>query len=66
MTLIRKNYSSEKVRSSMRIRVDYNNMLASAGAANGVTAEELEGMLPRLGEALASANAECFYVHAVL
>lgn len=58
MTLIRKNYSSEKVRSSMRIRVDYNNMIASAGAANGVTAEELEGMLPRLGEALASANAK--------
>lgn len=45
-------------KSSMRIRVDYNNMLSAAVGEHGITIEELEGMRERLKAALASANSK--------
>lgn len=43
---------------SMRIRVDYNNMLTSAVGEHGITMEELDEIKPRLKAALNSAEAK--------
>lgn len=58
MTIITRNYSSENVRNSLRIRVDYNNMLETAVGEHGITEAELDELQPRLAEALESANAK--------
>lgn len=43
---------------SMRIRIDYNNMLSNAVGEHGIAPEELENMRERLVSALRSANAK--------
>ena len=43
---------------SLRIRVDYNNMLNTAVGEHGISEEELAGMMPRLSSALITANAK--------
>ncbi|MBQ7060780.1 MAG: glucose-6-phosphate isomerase [Clostridia bacterium] len=43
---------------ALRIRVDYNNMLSDKVGANGISAEELAAVKPRLVAALESANAK--------
>ncbi len=58
MTLITRNYSSPNVRNSLRVRVDYNNMLKTAVGEHGIDEKELEAMQPRLVSALETAEAK--------
>ena len=58
MTLITRNYSSPNVRNSLRVRIDYNNMLEKAVGNNGISKAELEGIKPRLVSAFETAEAK--------
>ena len=58
MTIITRNYSSENVRNSMKIRVDYNNMLETAVGEHGITVAELDAMNERLTAAFDSAESK--------
>ena len=45
------HYEDAAWRESMRLRLDYNNMMAERLGARGIAGEELEALLPRLAEA---------------